>query len=67
MLYFKAEFVDGGTDTKFQIDGIELVLQARSSGSKLDGIKHTLLANNEIVPETKIQEMMQESGSILSS
>ncbi|XP_054740656.1 fas apoptotic inhibitory molecule 1 [Anastrepha obliqua] len=60
------EFVDGGTDTKFNENGIDFVLQARSSGNKLDGLTHTLLANGEIVPEAKILEIMQERISILS-
>ncbi|XP_049309594.1 fas apoptotic inhibitory molecule 1 [Bactrocera dorsalis] len=61
------EFVDGGTDTKFAENGNEFVLQARSSGNKLDGLTHTLLANGEVIPEAKIIEVMQEPFSILSS
>lgn len=63
----QGEFVDGGTDTKFMEDGNEFVLQARSSGNKLDGLTHTLLANGEVIPEAKIIEVMQEPFSILSS
>lgn len=63
----KAEFVDGGTDTVIQENGIEFILQARSSGNKLSGIVHTLLANHVEIPEAKIQEIMQEPCSILST
>ncbi|KAI9579502.1 fas apoptotic inhibitory molecule 1 [Glossina fuscipes] len=62
-----AEFVDGGTDTVIQENGIEFILQARSSGNKLSGIVHTLLANHVEIPEAKIQEIMQEPCSILST
>ncbi|CAD7012511.1 fas apoptotic inhibitory molecule 1 [Ceratitis capitata] len=61
------EFVDGGTDTKFTENGNEFILQARSSGNKLDGLTHTLIANGEVIPEAKILEVMQEPFSILSS
>lgn len=63
----QGEFVDGGTDTKFTENGNEFVLQARSSGNKLDGLTHTLLANGEVIPEAKIIEVMQEPFSILST
>ncbi|XP_067633534.1 fas apoptotic inhibitory molecule 1 [Eurosta solidaginis] len=60
------EFVDGGTDTKFNDNGNEFILQARSSGNKLDGLTHTLIANGDVIPEAKILEVMQEPFSILS-
>lgn len=58
--------MDGGSDTVIQEHGVVFVLQARSTGSKLSGIVHTLLANNVIIPEAKMQEIMQEPCSILS-
>lgn len=45
---------------------VEFRLQTRSSGNKLSGIVHTLLANQVEIPEAKIQEIMQEPCSILS-
>ncbi|XP_030387691.1 fas apoptotic inhibitory molecule 1 isoform X2 [Scaptodrosophila lebanonensis] len=62
-----AVFVQGGTDTHFVLDQIQFVLQARSSGNKHDGIVHTLLADGSLVPEAKIQEIMQEPVSILQT
>ncbi|XP_037950165.1 fas apoptotic inhibitory molecule 1-like [Teleopsis dalmanni] len=62
-----SEFVDGGTDTRFYENDNEIVLQARSSGNKHDGIVHTLIVNGEVVPEAKIQEILQEPVSILST
>ncbi|XP_017475450.1 PREDICTED: fas apoptotic inhibitory molecule 1 [Rhagoletis zephyria] len=61
------EFVDGGTDTKFMDNGNAFVLQARSSGNKLDGLTYTLIVNGEAVPEAKILEIMHEPFSILSA
>lgn len=66
-LTFQAAFVHGGTDTSFVLQDTHFVLQARSSGNKLDGIVHTLLANGELVPEAKIQQIMQEPVSILQT
>ncbi|KAH8403748.1 hypothetical protein KR215_001979 [Drosophila sulfurigaster] len=62
-----AAFVHGGTDTSFVLNETKFVLQARSSGNKHDGIVHTLLANDELVPEAKIQQIMQEPVSILQT
>ncbi|KAM7342139.1 fas apoptotic inhibitory molecule 1 isoform 1-T7 [Cochliomyia hominivorax] len=62
-----AEFVEGGTDTVVHENDIEFRLQTRSSGHKLSGIVHTLLANQVEIPEAKIQEIMQEPCSILST
>ncbi|KNC34862.1 hypothetical protein FF38_07648 [Lucilia cuprina] len=62
-----AEFVDGGTDTVVHENDVEFRLQTRSSGHKLSGIVHTLLANQVEIPEAKIQEIMQEPCSILST
>ncbi|XP_013100263.1 fas apoptotic inhibitory molecule 1 [Stomoxys calcitrans] len=62
-----AEFVDGGTDTLIHINDVDFTLQTRSSGNKLSGIRHTLLANHVEIPEAKIQEIMQEPCSILST
>lgn len=63
----QAVFVHGGTDTSFVVQDTQFVLQARSSGNKHDGIVHTLLANGELVPEAKIQQIMQEPVSILQT
>ncbi|ALC41214.1 CG10257 [Drosophila busckii] len=63
----QAAFVNGGTDTTFMLQDTEFILQARSSGNKHDGIVHTLLVNGELVPEAKIQEIMQEQVSILQT
>ncbi|XP_030387690.1 fas apoptotic inhibitory molecule 1 isoform X1 [Scaptodrosophila lebanonensis] len=65
--FWQAVFVQGGTDTHFVLDQIQFVLQARSSGNKHDGIVHTLLADGSLVPEAKIQEIMQEPVSILQT
>lgn len=67
MCSIQAEFVHGGTDTSFVVQDTQFVLQARSSGNKHDGIVHTLLANGELVPEAKIQQIMQEPVSILQT
>lgn len=45
------EFVDDGADTEFEEDGVQFVLQSRSSGNKRTGIVHSLYANEELIAE----------------
>ncbi|KAA0192499.1 hypothetical protein HAZT_HAZT001899 [Hyalella azteca] len=46
-----AEFVDGGTETHFDVCGQPAYICARSSGSRREGIIHALVVNGEQVPE----------------
>ena len=48
----QGEFVDDGTDTHFEQDGIHFILMARASGNKRDGLVHSLMANGNLLPET---------------
>ncbi|XP_055908157.1 fas apoptotic inhibitory molecule 1 [Eupeodes corollae] len=45
------EFVDGGTDTYFEENGVKFQLCARSSGN---GIRHSLKVNGEVIPEVSL-------------
>ncbi|KAF2364250.1 Fas apoptotic inhibitory molecule 1 [Trinorchestia longiramus] len=46
-----AEFVDGGTETHFDVCGTPACIYARSSGSRREGIIHALVLDGEQVPE----------------
>ena len=45
------EFVDDGTNTEWEEDGVHFVLLSRSSGNKKTGIVYELLVNGELIAE----------------
>uniref|UniRef100_T1IVR5 Fas apoptotic inhibitory molecule 1 n=2 Tax=Strigamia maritima TaxID=126957 RepID=T1IVR5_STRMM len=46
------EFVDDGTEMHFEINGQEAYIKAVSSGSRKEGLIHTLIFNGSEVPES---------------
>ncbi|XP_050033963.1 fas apoptotic inhibitory molecule 1 [Dermacentor andersoni] len=44
------EFVDGGTETHFQVGPYQAYITAASSGSKKEGILHTLVVEGHEIP-----------------
>lgn len=52
--YFKAEFVDVGTETQWTSDDNTFTLTARTSGNKREGIVHDLTINGILVDEISI-------------
>lgn len=57
----QAEFVDVGTDTKWEQDGNRFNLTARTSGNKREGLIHTLTVNAIQIDEISINETIQSS------
>ncbi|RXG57311.1 Fas apoptotic inhibitory molecule 1, partial [Armadillidium vulgare] len=47
----KGEFVDDGTETHFDLKGHAAYIKAVSSGSRREGIIHTLILDGAEVPE----------------
>ncbi|KAH8024062.1 hypothetical protein HPB51_020820 [Rhipicephalus microplus] len=47
---FQPEFVDGGTETHFQVGPYQAYITAASSGSKKEGIRHTLIVEGHEIP-----------------
>lgn len=52
----QGEFVDVGTDTKWEQDGNHFNLSARTSGNKREGLVHTLTVNGLKIDEISINE-----------
>ncbi|XP_055857000.1 fas apoptotic inhibitory molecule 1 [Episyrphus balteatus] len=50
------DFVDGGTDTDFEENGVKFQLCARL-GSESNGIRHSLKVNGEIIPEVSLIDL----------
>ena len=47
-----SEFVDDGTEMHFNIEDISAYIKACSSGNRREGIIHSLIINDEIIPES---------------
>lgn len=52
----QGEFVDVGTDTKWEQDGNNFILSARTSGNKREGLAHTLTINGLKIDEISVNE-----------
>jgi hypothetical protein len=52
MLCLQGEFVEDGTETHFTLGDLPVYIKAVTSGKRREGIIHTLIVNNTIIPES---------------
>ena len=49
--FSQGEFVDNGTETHFTMNGVSCYIRAVSSGNRRDGIIHSLMVDEQEVPQ----------------
>jgi hypothetical protein len=51
LLCLQGEFVEDGTETHFTLGDIPAYIKAVTSGKRREGIIHSLIVNNTVIPE----------------
>lgn len=51
-LCLQGEFVEDGTETHFTLGDLPAYIKAVTSGKRREGIIHSLIVNNTIIPES---------------
>jgi hypothetical protein len=52
LLCLQGEFVEDGTETHFTLGDLPAYIKAVTSGKRREGIIHSLIVNNIVIPET---------------
>lgn len=51
LLCLQGEFVEDGTETHFTLGDVPAYIKAVTSGRRREGIIHSLIVNNTVIPE----------------
>ena len=51
LLCLQGEFVEDGTETHFTLGDMPAYIKAVTSGKRREGIIHSLIVNNTVIPE----------------
>jgi hypothetical protein len=51
VFYMQGEFVEDGTETHFTLGDMPAYIKAVTSGKRREGIIHSLIVNNTVIPE----------------
>jgi hypothetical protein len=51
LLCLQGEFVEDGTETHFTLGDLPAYIKAVTSGKRREGIIHSLIVNNTVIPE----------------